>query len=266
VKIITWNINSIRIRLDQISEIISELDPDVICLQETKCDDNNFPLKDVQSLGYKYIAIKGQPSYNGVAIISRLKFTEVINKDFCNKNDCRYIGARFKFPKIKSDLIIHNFYVPAGGDEPDPRVNSKFLHKLQFLDEMNTYLKEQLIQNDHHIIVGDMNIAPQVNDVWSHKQLINVVSHTDIERNKINNIIREHTLIDIMRHYVDDEEKVYSWWSYRNRDWKKSNRGRRLDHIWATKGLLDYYKEHHIYKKARDFKRPSDHVPVLIEL
>jgi exodeoxyribonuclease-3 len=266
MKIITWNINSVRIRLDQLSEIINELDPDVICLQETKCDNKYFPIREIQSLGYKYIAINGQPSYNGVAILSRLKFTEVLNRDFYNKNDCRYIGAKFKYPKVKNDLLVHNFYVPAGGDEPDPDINAKFLHKLEFLDEMNSYLKEQFQENPHHVIVGDMNIAPHINDVWSHKQLINVVSHTVIERNKLTSIIQDNKLIDIMRYDVADEEKVFSWWSYRNRDWKKSNRGRRLDHIWITKDLVDHYKDHSIFTNTRDFTRPSDHVPVLIEI
>lgn len=266
MKVITWNINSIRIRLNQLSEIINELDPDVICLQEIKCDNDHFPLKDIQSLGYKYIAIKGQPSYNGVAIISRLKFIEVLNRNFCKKDDSRYIGARIKHSNLKSDLLIHNFYVPAGGDEPDITINSKFLHKMEFLDEMYSYIKEQLYHNQSHIIVGDMNIAPHINDVWSHKQLINVVSHTDIERQKLTNIIQDNHLIDVMRHNIPADDKVYSWWSYRNRDWKKSNRGRRLDHIWITNNLEIHYKDHSIYKKSRDFERPSDHVPILIEI
>jgi exodeoxyribonuclease-3 len=131
---------------------------------------------------------------------------------------------------------------------------------------MDSYLKEQFQENPHHVIVGDMNIAPHINDVWSHKQLINVVSHTDIERNKLTSIIKDNRLIDIMRYDVADEEKVFSWWSYRNRDWKKSNRGRRLDHIWITKDLVDHYKDHSIFTNTRDFTRPSDHVPVLIEI
>jgi exodeoxyribonuclease-3 len=95
--------------------------------------------------------------------------------------------------------------------------------------------------NEYHVFVGDMNVAPHENDVWSHKQLINVVSHTDVEREKVNNIIISNNLFDVMRHTRDDSEKVYSWWSYRNRDWRKSNRGRRLDHIWLSPNLKKYY-------------------------
>ena len=266
MKIITWNINSIRIRLHQLNEVINEFEPDIICLQETKCEDNKFPLKDIQRLGFKYVAINGQPSYNGVAILSRKKFDNIVKHDFCYKSDSRHIRAEFAIKSLDRKLIIHNFYVPAGGDEPNPEINPKFEHKLQFLDEMFDYIKNISTDNNHHIFVGDMNIAPDVNDVWSHKQLMNVVSHTEIERKKILEIINKNNLCDIMRHYAHDEEKVYSWWSYRNKDWRKSNRGRRLDHIWLSNNLVKNYKTHTIFNDARDFERPSDHVPVLVEL
>ena len=125
-------------------------------------------------------------------------------------------------------------------------------------------LKDQIADGQYHIIVGDMNIAPHENDVWSHKQLLNVVSHTDIERSKILEIINKQKFCDIFRHFANEDEKVYSWWSYRNRDWKKSNRGRRLDHIWVTENLLRHYIEHKIFQIARDFDRPSDHVPISV--
>ncbi len=266
LKVISWNINSIRIRLEQLKKIVEELDPDIICLQETKCENDKFPLASVQDLGYKYVVHRGQASYNGVAIISRIKFINLIEKNFCDKNDCRYIGAEFSLGVKNKSLKLHNFYVPAGGDEPDININPKFKHKLDFLDEMQVYLKDQVADNQYHVMVGDMNIAPHENDVWSDKQLRNVVSHTDIERSKILEIISTQNFCDVLRHFADEDEKVYSWWSYRNRDWKKSNRGRRLDHIWVTDNLLKFYMEHHIFQIARDFERPSDHVPISIDL
>ena len=266
MKILTWNINSIRIRLKQLSDVIDELDPDIICLQETKVENSKFPLKDIQQMGFKYVCINGQPSYNGVAIFSRHKLVETIVQDFCSKEDSRYIAIKIKHPKLDNHLNIHNYYVPAGGDEPDPEINDKFKHKLQFLDEMYTQIQNHISSDEYHIFVGDMNVAPHENDVWSHKQLINVVSHTDIERRKVNNIILNNNLFDVMRHTQDDSEKVYSWWSYRNRDWRKSNRGRRLDHVWLSSNLRKYYDRHEIFMDARDFEKPSDHVPVVIEL
>jgi len=266
IKVVSWNINSIRIRLEQLKKIVTELNPDIICLQETKCENDKFPLASVQELGYKYVAHRGQASYNGVAIISKVQFKELIEKDFCGKSDCRYIGAEFNLGTKKKSVKLHNFYVPAGGDEPDVNKNPKFKHKLDFLDEMHQHMEAQIADNQYHVIVGDMNIAPHVNDVWSHRQLINVVSHTEVETSKLLEIISKHNFCDVLRYYADEDEKVYSWWSYRNRDWKKSNRGRRLDHIWITQNLLEHYNEHHIYQTARDFERPSDHVPISITL
>lgn len=266
MKIITWNINSIRIRLDQLAAVIDEMEPDIICLQETKCEDNKFPLKDIQELGFKYVAINGQPSYNGVAILSKKQFHNIIKTDFCNKADSRHISAEFSIKSLDKKLIVHNFYVPAGGDIPNPEENAKFKHKLDFLDEMYNYVQEKLSDENYHVFVGDMNIAPHVNDVWSHKKLIDVVSHTDIECNKMNKLIGDNNICDVLRFFAHEEEKVYSWWSYRNRDWRKSNRGRRLDHIWLSNNLENKYKSHYIFTDARDFERPSDHVPVLVEL
>jgi exodeoxyribonuclease-3 len=266
LKILTWNINSIRIRLKQLSDVIDELNPDIICLQETKVENGKFPLKDIQELGFKYVSINGQPSYNGVAIFTSYKLQDTIIKDFCSKDDSRHIAIKINHSKLDQLLTIHNFYVPAGGDEPDPNINVKFKHKLQFLDEMYNYINSCISSNGYHVFVGDMNVAPHENDVWSHKQLLNVVSHTDIERQKVNNIIKNNNLFDVMRHTRNDGEKVYSWWSYRNRDWRKSNRGRRLDHIWLSPNLKKYYHDHEIFSDARDFEKPSDHVPVLMEL
>lgn len=265
MKIVTWNINSVRIRLKQLSDVIKELEPDIVCLQETKVENSKFPLKDIQALGFKYVSINGQPSYNGVAIFSRFKLQNTIIENFCSKEDSRYIAISIKHPKLNRPINVHNYYVPAGGDEPNPDINDKFKHKLQFLDEMNIHIQKCISSDEHHVFVGDMNVAPHENDVWSHKQLVNVVSHTDIERQKVNDIITKNNLFDVMRHTRDDSEKIYSWWSYRNRDWRKSNRGRRLDHVWVSDNLKNFYTYHEIFTDARDFEKPSDHVPVLIE-
>ena len=266
MKIITWNINSVRIRTHQLAEIIGELEPDIICLQETKCQNDKFPTAEIQKLGFKYVAINGQPSYNGVAILSRKKFDNVKIRDFCDRSDCRYISVELLAKGYEKKLVIHNFYVPAGGDEPDPEINSKFDHKLTFLDEMNTFIGSTITDENYHIFVGDMNIAPHEDDVWSHKQLLKVVSHTPIECKKLSDIISKNNLCDIMRYYAEIGEKVYSWWSYRNKDWRLSNRGRRLDHIWLSDNLVYKYKTHLIFQESRDFERPSDHVPVMLEL
>ena len=111
-----------------------------------------------------------------------------------------------------------------------------------------------------------MNIAPYKNDVWSHTQLLNVVSHTPIETELLIKLLNESNWIDVGRKYFSKDEKLYSWWSYRNRDWKKSNRGRRLDHIWVSEDLEDKLKSYKSCKEIRDWEKPSDHVPLILEL
>src|SRR6185295_15517024 len=117
-------------------------------------------------------------------------------------------------------------YVPAGGDIPDPKLNPKFAHKLQFLDEMEAYFdKMKGKASTARVVVGDLNVAPFEHDVWSHKQLLKVVSHTPPETDRMHRLYATHDWIDVTRAFVPKEEKIFSWWSYRNQDWKKSDRG-----------------------------------------
>ena len=161
-------------------------------------------------------------------------------------------------------IELHNFYVPAGGDEPDISVNSKFAHKIDFLNEMKSNFLNDT--NTKKILVGDLNIAPLENDVWSHRQLLNVVSHTPIETETLLDIIDSGEWVDVMRAITPHNEKLYSWWSYRNRNWEISNRGRRLDHVWVSKKLFPQVKSGVIHNETRSWERPSDHVPIVIDI
>jgi len=267
LKIATWNINSVRLRIDQVTKFLAEEQPDVLCLQETKCRDDQFPTKAFISSGYQHIAISGQAGYHGVATVSKLPFKKKEIRHFCGKDDCRHIATWFK-----GGIELHNFYVPAGGDEPDPKVNEKFAHKLQFMDEMKAqFLPLGKNAKAKAILVGDLNVAPRENDVWSHKQLLKVVSHTPQEVECLGAIMHAGGWIDVAAELYDPQEKLYSWWSYRSKDWRKSNRGRRLDHIWVTPGLkkraLNGGKAGFlIHDKCRDWERPSDHAPITLEL
>jgi exodeoxyribonuclease-3 len=161
--------------------------------------------------------------------------------------------------------VIHNFYVPAGGDDPDPAISEKFAHKLAFLGEMKSWLTGA--ETDRRsILVGDLNIAPYENDVWSHRQLLRVVSHTPVETEGLEEIRRTGGWIDAIRRFVPMEEKIYTWWSYRALDWQAGDRGRRLDHIWVTPHLADRLQRTEILRQARGWARPSDHVPVIAHL
>lgn len=255
----TWNINSVRLRLPLVLEFLQSKQPDILCLQETKCPDGHFPQKALKALGYDHLAISGQKGYHGVAIISRLPFTETDKRGFCNINDCRHIEAVVHTGGRK--IRIHNFYVPAGGDEPDPQINPKFAHKLQFLEEMQA-IHADCGDGCSSLLVGDLNIAPLENDVWSHRQLLKIVSHTPVETDGLKHMQKQGGWTDLMREKIPETEKIFTWWSYRAKDWLASDRGRRLDHIWGSPDLAPLLQDISVLREARGWEKPSDHVPV----
>lgn len=260
MKLVSWNINSIRIRIPLLEKLVRDENPDIICLQETKVANESFPLEAIKKLGFEYIEIEGEKSYNGVAILSKIPLHNLSRMNVLDFNHKRHIGTSFL------DFTLHNFYVPAGGDIPDVDLNPKFDFKLKFLDFMIDYFSKNYHKNSKLIIVGDLNIAPLEHDVWSHKQLLNVVSHTPIEVEKMNKLQQTLDFVDSHRLFVDKNEKLYSWWSYRGLDPFASNRGRRLDHIWLSPDLKSHIKSAYILKDFRLLASPSDHVPIVLEL
>ena len=259
IRIATWNINSVRLRLPIVKKLIKAAQPDIICLQETKTPDEFFPAEALAKAGYPHQCFYGMKGYNGVAILSRHKLDKNGRDRWCEKDDSRH--AKVELP---GGIELHNVYIPAGGDIPDPKVNVKFAHKLQFLRELGAYWAKQ--PEGKRILVGDLNVAPRENDVWSHKQLLNVVSHTPIEVELLTAFQKSHRWVDATRELFPEPQRVYTWWSYRNRDWRLSDRGRRLDHIWVTPELAGNVAAVHVLKEARDWPNPSDHVPVLLDL
>lgn len=261
MKIATWNINSVRIRIPLLKKLIAQAKPDIICLQETKVEDALFPLDALKALGFPHIVFSGQKSYNGVAILSKAPLTDVNSREIAKSDHKRHIEVI-----LPGGIALHNFYIPAGGDIPDPKLNPAYDFKLRFVEDMTAWSSKHKKKNQKTIILGDFNIAPMEHDVWSSKQLRNVVSHTEPEITRLNALKDSHDWVDVGRHFVNEKEKLYSWWSYRNRDWKKSNRGRRLDHIWVTPNLKPALKKFEIFPEARDWESPSDHVPVIVTL
>jgi exodeoxyribonuclease-3 len=261
MKIVTWNINSVRLRLPILAQLIKQENPDIICLQETKVQDADFPLFDIQALGYPHVEFRGEKSYNGVAIISKVPLTQINKYRVANSDDCRHISAL-----LPDGTELHNFYIPAGGDEPDVVINPKYKFKLEFVDHLTDWFSTNRKHNDKMIVLGDFNIAPFEHDVWSSKQLKNVVSHTEPEITRLNKFRESMNWVDSARHFIPHGEKTYSWWSYRNKDWEKSNRGRRLDHVWVTAPLHPTLKSYKALSEARNWEKPSDHVPVVVEI
>ena len=257
--IATWNINSVRLRMPIVERLLEEQAPDVLCLQETKVPDELFPEKAFRKLGYEHIAFHGQKGYHGVATVARRPIEVVEKRRFCEIDDSRHLSV--KVQAGGKAILIHNFYVPAGGDEPDPEINRKFRHKLDFVDEMNA-IRAAHDEVSASILVGDLNIAPLEHDVWSHKQLLKIVSHTPVETEGLLEVMKRGDWLDLMRQHVPENEKLYTWWSYRAKDWEAADRGRRLDHIWSSSDLGPHLKRIEILKEARGWDRPSDHVPV----
>ena len=260
MRIATWNINSVRLRQALVRRLDAEAAPDVVCLQETKVIDELFPHDGLADI-YPHRMAHGMKGYNGVAILSKVPFTASGTRDWCARADCRHVHVRFA-----GGVELHNFYVPSGGDIPDPAANDKFAHKLAFLDELAAWWRDRQSPRARRIMVGDLNIAPLEADVWSHKQLLDVVSHTPVEVARLAAVMAAHDWVDAVRHFVPADEPLYSWWSYRARDWRASNRGRRLDHVWVTPALRRRLRAASVLADARDWPKASDHVPVIVEL
>ncbi len=261
MRIVTWNINSVRLRLPRALELLLAVEPDVLCLQETKADADKFPAEAFAEAGYPHQVVRGFKGYNGVAIVSRLPIEETVCHPFCGRDDARHIAVR-----VDGGPELHDFYVPAGGDEPDPEVNDKFRHKLDFLAEMTDWFSANRTASDPMVLVGDLNIAPLEADVWSHKQLLKVVSHTPVEVEALARLQSGLGWVDAVRGAVGPDEKLYTWWSYRAKDWRAADKGRRLDHIWVTAPLADKVTSIEVLKDARGWEKASDHVPVIVDL
>jgi exodeoxyribonuclease-3 len=264
LRLATWNINSVRLRIGLVERFVKTFKPDILCLQEIKCVDEMFPYEAMRAMGFAHIHVKGQAGYHGVAILSRLPLTPRGTENFCGSGEARHIAAALDGAR---PVIIHNVYIPAGGDIPDPELNPKFGQKLAYIRALTEWFGESgaADKGSQHILAGDFNVAPLEHDVWSHKQLLNVVSHTPVEVEHLVRLKSSADWLDIMRKYVPEDEKLYTWWSYRARDWRASNRGRRLDHIWATPGLGGAVRSMTVVEEARGWDQPSDHVPVIAD-
>lgn len=260
----TWNINSVRLRIAQVGRYLADAQPDILCLQETKCPNDLFPLKGLAAYGYPHIIHHGQKGYNGVAILSKHPFARVDGLSFCEHNHARHLAVTLAAEAgPAAGITVHNFYVPAGGDVPDPALNPKFAHKLGFLDAIRRWGDSGRPTRTPAILVGDLNVAPLEHDVWSHKQLLDVVSHTPVETERLETLRQEAGWIDGARHLTPEPEKLYTWWSYRSPDWAAADKGRRLDHVWTSPDLAGTLQAVEIHRPSRGWERPSDHVPVL---
>ena len=260
--IATWNVNSVRTRLSQITNWINNVNPDILCLQETKVIDDSFPITPFEKLGYEVIKY-GQKSYNGVAIISKLKI-ENVKKGFTHDCDKKNISEEFNEQKrlISADingLKIINVYVPNGSS-----INSdKFNYKIKWLNHLSSFLDEQVKDDDLVCFLGDFNIAPSEIDIHSPQKYEGGIMASKMEREALNNVLKGR-FIDSFRIF-ENNTGHWSWWDYRNNAYEL-NKGWRIDHIYISKNLSSKLKSCVIERNQRENLQPSDHAPVLINL
>jgi exodeoxyribonuclease-3 len=258
LRIASWNINSVRARTAIVERFLKEEQPDILCLQETKAEDKVFPAAFFHAHGYVHQALHGQRMHHGVAILSKVPLGDPGRHDWQDNGEARHVGAR-----LPHGLRIENVYVPAGGDVPDRTVNPKFGQKLDFIGRMTRW-SEGLAEPT--LIVGDFNVAPLECDVWNHKALVDVVSHTPVEVEALGKLQAAHDWVDLGRRFVPAPERCFTWWSYRSPDWTRNDRGRRLDHMWASPSLAPQAVMHKVHEPCRAWEKPSDHVPLVVDL
>jgi exodeoxyribonuclease-3 len=264
LRVATWNINSVRLRSDQVARFVAEQAPDVLCLQEIKCREGEFPRQAFIDMGLPHLAISGQKGWHGVAIASRLPFEPGPPLAVCREGHARAVGV------VVRGVEIQNFYIPAGGDVPDRAENPKFDHKLDFFERLTAIFAAR-DPKAALLIAGDFNVAPSPFDVWSHRQMSKIVSHTPIEVEAVDRLKAAGSFIDLVREARPEPEKLASWWSYRAADFRASNRGLRLDHLWVSPGLKAAAfaagsASAAIHEDVRSWARPSDHAAVTADL
>ena len=261
--IATWNVNSIRTRLLQVLNWVNKNNPDVLCLQETKVIDDDFPKKPFQELGYKVIVF-GQKSYNGVAIISKFELKNV-NRGFgVDKIPPQHDTNNFTDQKrlISAEingLTIINVYVPNGSSLD----SEKFNYKINWLNCLTSFIDKLTKKGDFFCLLGDFNIALSSKDIHDPKKYEGGIMASNIERNALNNALKGR-FIDSFRIY-EKNTGHWSWWDYRNNAYEL-NKGWRIDHIYITKNLSSKLKSCVIDSNPRGNIQPSDHVPVMINL
>jgi len=264
LRVASWNVNSVRLRAEQVARLVSEQGIDVLCLQEIKCRESEFPVQALAEAGLSHLRIRGQKGWHGVAIASRLPIEDAPALEACREGHARCVGAKV------AGIEIQNFYIPAGGDTPDVAENPKFAHKLDFFSRLTVHLGRR-DPGAPLIVAGDLNVAPGENDVWNHRFMSRVVSHTPIEVEAMAALQASLGFIDLAREAVPEPAKLFSWWSYRAADFRLSNRGLRLDHIWVSPGLRQAAfrlggASARVHDEARGWARPSDHAPVSVDL
>ena len=250
MKIATWNVNSLRVRLPQVLDWLAAEQPDILALQETKLRDQDFPADAVRQAGYQ-ATCSGQKTYNGVAVLARGPMLDVVT-DLPAFEDPqrRVLGMTY------GNLRLLNLYVPNG----QAVGSDKYEYKLAWLGKLASYSEQQLREHEHLVVLGDFNIAPEDRDVYAPEEWQGMILCSEPERAGYRRLL-DLGLCDTFRRFEEDTG-LFSWWDYRAAAFRR-NRGLRIDHILASHALCDRCTECRIDKKPRGLERPSDHAPVV---
>jgi exodeoxyribonuclease-3 len=250
MKIATWNVNSIRVRLEAVLDWMAQSQPDVLCMQEIKVTDELFPVDSFAALGYQ-VAVSGQKTYNGVAIISKGEMTEVKTEftDYDAAGQKRFIAATI------GGVRVVNVYVPNGSAPDSP----KFSYKLEFISQLRKYFKRLHVPKELLVLTGDFNIAPEPRDVYDADEMEGEIGFHPEERKALAELMGWGFDDVFRRHH--EERGLYSWWDYRAGAFRR-DMGLRIDHIWASPPLAALSTESGMDKEQRSLVKPSDHIPV----
>ncbi len=252
MKVATWNVNSLRVRLPQVLHWLESAQPDLLALQETKCSDDQFPATDFLAAGYQSV-YSGQKTYNGVAVLSRISCSDIIT-DITGLDD----PQRRRLAVTYGDVRLINLYIPNG----ESLESDKYQYKLDWLDKLAAWLKTELQRHAQLVVVGDFNIAPTDSDVHDPEAWKGSVLCSEPERAAFQRLL-DLGLCDSFRRF-DQPDKSFSWWDYRMNAFRR-NRGLRIDLILASMALCEACTGCTIDKEPRKWERPSDHTPVIAE-
>lgn len=253
MKIATWNVNSINVRLEQLLTWLGETGTEVICLQETKCVDESFPFEAIENAGYK-VAFTGEKSYNGVAILSKFELEDV-QKNF---HDDELEAPKRLIAATINGIRIVNTYIPNGTE----LWSDKFKFKLDWLQRLRRMFDETCDLEGDVLLCGDFNVAPEELDVWNVKAWEGKLHFSKPERAAIHHV-KQGGFVDVFRE-LNGDLKEFSWWNYREGAYPR-NHGLRIDHIWTSRSLADKCVGCWIDRTPREWERPSDHTPVVAE-
>jgi exodeoxyribonuclease-3 len=262
MRIATWNVNSVRTRLEHLCRWLQEQRPEVVCLQETKVTDDLFPMARFRELGYE-AAISGQKAYNGVAILSRMLMEDVhvgLGSLLPGDGEAQELdGQKRVLSALIEGVRVLNLYVPNGSAVG----SDKYVDKLRWLDCLARYLEVQEGQGDPLCMVGDFNIAPEARDIHDPARLTGGIMASQAEREGLRKLLGDR-LVDVFRVF-EPESGHWSWWDYRTGGWE-TGRGWRIDHIYLDDQLVDCATGCEIHQQLRGLPQPSDHAPVVVNL